>query len=262
MISFKSKMQSISETNFRNKSECVGVSSVCKGIRSRSSCIRVQNIGQKSGGKKMGFKFDAANLRWVRDDKYADVAVPKIQPLTGPEYTVWPVMYETLKELGIKSVDAAEAQKLMKRGYTLVDVRLAADYDKLHAADALSVPLFRPVQGKGFYDNLKRVAMGAFAMQATERNPEFVNDLSKLKKKGDKLIVMCAVGGTLKDTLDYFGKKSGYKDPDRQFGRESRSLKAIYELVTNGYKNVVHLDGGLNQWKFDGYPVEGTNVRN
>eukprot|EP01026_Neomeris_dumetosa_P048426 TRINITY_DN4191_c0_g2_i5.p3 TRINITY_DN4191_c0_g2~~TRINITY_DN4191_c0_g2_i5.p3 ORF type:complete len:105 (-),score=10.66 TRINITY_DN4191_c0_g2_i5:110-424(-) len=103
--------------------------------------------------------------------------------------------------------------------------------------------------------------MAGFAMTATERNTDFLAEMERLKKKGDKIIVMCAIGGTLKDTLDYFGKKSGYKDPDRQFGRESRSLKAIYELVMAGYKNVVHLDGGFQQWKYEGFPIEGTKVQ-
>eukprot|EP01024_Parvocaulis_polyphysoides_P016511 TRINITY_DN17351_c0_g3_i1.p1 TRINITY_DN17351_c0_g3~~TRINITY_DN17351_c0_g3_i1.p1 ORF type:complete len:262 (-),score=28.99 TRINITY_DN17351_c0_g3_i1:255-995(-) len=226
----------------------------------RGQIIRAENVEQKNGEKKIGFKFDAANLRWVRDDRYADVAVAKIKPLTGGEYTVWPVMYTQLVESGVKSVEAEEVQKLMQKGYTLIDVRLATDFEKLHAKGSINVPLFRPVQGKQFYDNVKRLAMGAFAMTATERNPDFVEDLSKIKNKTDKLILLCAIGGTLKQTLDYFGKKSGYKDPERQFGRESRSLKAIYELVTAGYKNVVHLDGGFQQWKFQGFPIEGTDV--
>jgi rhodanese-related sulfurtransferase len=44
---------------------------------------------------------------------------------------------------------------------------------------------------------------------------------------------------------------------ERQFGRESRSLKAAAELLAAGWSvgNVRHLDGGLQQWRFQGFPV-------
>ena len=89
-------------------------------------------------------------------------------------------------------------------------------------------------------------------------------------------------------------------DPDRAFGRESRSLKACYELyevggvgliatrgfectvavlyasctmrdqlfaiclmvkqkiavLQAGYKNIVHVDGGFPQWRYDQLPTE------
>jgi hypothetical protein len=39
---------------------------------------------------------------------------------------------------------------------------------------------------------------------------------------------------------------------------ESRSLKAAYELLENGWSagNIRHLDGGFQQWRFQGLPVE------
>lgn len=42
-------------------------------------------------------------------------------------------------------------------------------------------------------------------------------------------------------------------DPERAFGRESRSLKAIYELVEEGgwnLNNIRHVEGGFQQWRF------------
>lgn len=42
-------------------------------------------------------------------------------------------------------------------------------------------------------------------------------------------------------------------DPERAFGRESRSLKAIYELYEEAgwsLNNIRHVEGGFQQWKF------------
>jgi hypothetical protein len=41
-------------------------------------------------------------------------------------------------------------------------------------------------------------------------------------------------------------------DPERAFGRESRSLKAIYELVEDGWNinNIRHVEGGFQQWRY------------
>ena len=49
----------------------------------------------------------------------------------------------------------------------LVDVREAKYFDKQHAENCLHVGLFRPVEGRTRLDNLKRLAMAGFAMEAT-----------------------------------------------------------------------------------------------
>ncbi len=36
---------------------------------------------------------------------------------------------------------------MMRQGWTLIDVRLAGDFDKAHAEGAASVPLYRFVEG-------------------------------------------------------------------------------------------------------------------
>lgn len=48
--------------------------------------------------------------------------------------------------------------------------------------------------------------------------------------KRDKIILMCAIGGTLDTNVSYRREKKIYADPERAFGRESRSLKAAFEL--------------------------------
>ena len=49
----------------------------------------------------------------------------------------------------------------------LVDVREAKYYNKGHASGCLNVGLFRSVEGRTPLDNLKRLAMAGFAMEAT-----------------------------------------------------------------------------------------------
>ena len=46
-----------------------------------------------------------------------------------------------------------------------------------------------------------------------------------------------------------------YDDPDRQFGRESRSLKGCYELFLAGFDDVSHLAGGLSGWRHSKRPL-------
>ena len=45
------------------------------------------------------------------------------------------------------------------------------------------------------------------------------------------------------------------QDPERAFGRESRSLKAAYELLEAGFKDLAHLEGGTSTWRYEGLPL-------
>ena len=158
-------------------------------------------------------------------------------------------------------------------------------------------------------------------MLTAERDPDFAKTAQERLPKNKKLIVYCGLGGTITVGAQPYkpGGKSFKDDPERMFGRESRSLKACYELLQvslsfliyckpprpaavncpcelegedtrlnpfmryckqtmeqclleleswwrlsvawadlqqAGYKDVVHLKGGLSQWRHDGYPVE------
>ncbi len=60
---------------------------------------------------KRGFKWDPANSRWLRDDRVADSAWENnttVQPLTGPAYTVWPVMHSVLTDNNLQSLPPEE----------------------------------------------------------------------------------------------------------------------------------------------------------
>lgn len=54
---------------------------------------------------------------------------------------------------------------------------------------------------------------------------------SQKLKKNQKVLVVCAIGGTLDTFVSYRREKKMFEDPERTFGRESRSLKAVYELL-------------------------------
>lgn len=56
-----------------------------------------------------------------------------------------PAAYLVQKKL--RSVDQDEALALMKRGATLLDVRMATDFAKERAAGAVNVPLFQLTAG-------------------------------------------------------------------------------------------------------------------
>jgi rhodanese-related sulfurtransferase len=228
-----------------------------------SQVLRAAPEAKKKAGKgPSGIRFDGTMLRWVRDDRIGEL--PKdsvvIETKTGSSYTIWPVVHTLLTEKRLKSVTPSEALKMQSQGWTLVDVRIAGDYDALHAAGAINIPLFRFVQGNSFWDNVKKFAMASFAMKATERDPDYAGTVASTLKKGQKIMLMCAIGGTLGTRLmlrpDKYPK--GIDDPDRNFGRESRCLKAAYELMQNGWNsgNLVFVEGGFQQWKYQDLPLE------
>eukprot|EP00197_Chlamydomonas_leiostraca_P009640 CAMPEP_0202865800 /NCGR_PEP_ID=MMETSP1391-20130828/6358_1 /ASSEMBLY_ACC=CAM_ASM_000867 /TAXON_ID=1034604 /ORGANISM="Chlamydomonas leiostraca, Strain SAG 11-49" /LENGTH=262 /DNA_ID=CAMNT_0049545677 /DNA_START=1 /DNA_END=789 /DNA_ORIENTATION=- len=208
----------------------------------------------------VGFKWDGSNLRWVRDDRYAgQTSNIYIQPKSGSAYVIWPVVHTLLTEKGLRSVKPAEALKMQKQGWTIVDVRIEGDFEGQHCEGAVNVPLYRFVQGTALWDNIKKIAMAGFAMKATERDPDYVATILSRLKKNQKVILCCAIGGTLDTKVrtrpDKY--KEGINDPDRSFGRESRSLKAAYEFFQAGWSssNLVFIEGGYQQWKYDGLPI-------
>lgn len=92
----------------------------------------------------------------------------------------------------------------------------------------------------------------------TERNQEFEAQAeAALGSKGAPVIVYCSRGGSLEtETVRVTSiRTKRYNDPEKAFGLESRSLKACYHLLEAGFTNVMHLKGGISQWRYDGLPV-------
>mmetsp|Transcript_10258 Transcript_10258/g.62746 ORF Transcript_10258/g.62746 Transcript_10258/m.62746 type:complete len:127 (+) Transcript_10258:117-497(+) len=59
-----------------------------------------------------------------------------------------------LAERGPKQVLVEEALQMTREdGTVLLDVRLENDFEQVHAAGAINVPLFRPIQGTGMLPN-------------------------------------------------------------------------------------------------------------
>ena len=186
----------------------------------------VSGVGAGDEGELVaGVRWDPAQLRWVRDTRKGVKSAVVNKTLAGDEYTIWPVCHTFLVERGLQSLEPAEARREVSEGRAiLLDVRLRDSYDDEHAVGALSAPLFRDIQGgrqgtAGMFDQLKKIAMGGFAMRATERNPNFVEDVAAVVGSdavgGDcRLIVMCSIGGTL-DTFIRRPNRKPYADPDR-----------------------------------------------
>ena len=67
-----------------------------------------------------------------------------------------------------KHGSCVQAYKMQQKNKAvLVDVRESKYYNKAHAAGCVNVCLFRSVEGRTPLDNLKRLAMAGFAMEAT-----------------------------------------------------------------------------------------------
>lgn len=65
-------------------------------------------------------------------------------------------------------INVLQAYKLQQKNKAvLVDVREEKYFNQQHAAGCVNVGLFQSVQGRTPLDNLKRLAMAGFAMEAT-----------------------------------------------------------------------------------------------
>ncbi|QDZ19457.1 rhodanese-like domain-containing protein [Chloropicon primus] len=217
-----------------------------------------------------GFWYDKANLRWVRDDKrglplseWEEGGLTTMKTKTGEEYTLWPVIHIRLSNSEKFSViDPEDVEEMVKSGKAVViDVRPEYQYKgNGHISESVNVPLYRSVQGQSFFKTLKKIAVAAMAMKATERNPDFVQDaceaLSTTKPEDEDrlLICCCSIGGSMEtEVVSKRGKV--FSDPEKAFGRESRSLKACYELIQAGFPKVAHLRGGIAMWRHKDMPM-------
>jgi rhodanese-related sulfurtransferase len=191
--------------------------------------------------------YDRIGKRWIRDQT--------------------PILY--LLDRGTEGVKPIEAlQKVQEEGAVLLDVRTQ------HSAEptmegAVRIPLFKPNEGKTAKDQLKKMLTAFVMVAATEPNPDFRVEVSKLDK--DKpIIVACNRGGRIgmPGTTDVKGvvvndeselEKLGCEVADGtiEIGIDTNSLAAAKELYELGFTNVYYMKGGINQWQIDGLPMTG-----
>lgn len=218
------------------------------------------NAAEKSDSLDVpGFRWDPALQRWLKDDRFAGKNFPTtVKTKTGEEYTVWPVMHTYLDSQGLKSITPTKALEMVKEGYTILDVRITSEYEKGHGVGTKSAPMFRlvPEEKNDFWNMSKKITSALIMQKATERNPTFVEDAEKAAGGRSKVILICGLGGTMKTTVST--AKKTFADPEKGFGKESRSLKGCYELLKVGFTEVYHVEGGLSQWKYDGLEMESS----
>lgn len=185
--------------------------------------------------------------------KWAPLRVRSIA--TGPPKSAteveWKSKREALKKNNLRSVKPTEALRLaQKEGYTILDVRPETEYAEAHAAGAVNAQLYRLIKEWTPWDIARRAGFAFFGIFAgTEENPEFLNDVKALNlNKDSKIILGCQSGGTMKPS------------PSLADGQQSRSLIAAYVLTLEGYKNLLHLEGGFRAWFKEELPLEGTDL--
>ena len=178
----------------------------------------------------------------------------KKSAIASGQVSKWAATKEVLDAARLASVTPAQAQELMGRGWVLLDVSPAEDYEAYHAKGAVSAPTLRYVQpaagGSDLRSMLRGVALASLSVRPTEDDwPGFAEKaLAALKGSAAGVIVACAAGGMLRKTINF------------PMGQASRSLFAAEALLTNAgldAQRVVHLRGGLAAWFADGLPGEG-----
>ncbi|KAK3248910.1 hypothetical protein CYMTET_41644 [Cymbomonas tetramitiformis] len=166
-------------------------------------------------------------------------------PKTTGDKIPWKLAHTYLTACKQESVSCMRAARLEAGGATLLDVSPSDLFAKGHAKGAINVPLFESMQNrspnKAFVNLLFKIGFGR---AATERDLNFIDQVSDICSKSDSILVMCNRGGTL-DTMIRLEGRAPYADPDRRYGIESRSLKAVFELRRAGFSNVFHVDGGF-----------------
>ncbi|KAH7426108.1 hypothetical protein KP509_11G085200 [Ceratopteris richardii] len=134
-------------------------------------------------------------------------------------------------------------------GFIVLDVRPEGDFKEIHPEGAVNAQVYRLIKEWTAWDIARRAAFAFFGIfQGTEENPEFLNDVRSQLDKDSRIIVACAAGGTMKPSANLAD------------GQQSRSLIAAYLLKLDGYKNVVHLEGGLRSWFNEDLPTSSSET--
>lgn len=178
------------------------------------------------------------NVQTQRRRHFVTVARVATKQAKSPAEEDWSVKREYLIKNQVRSVKAKEAYRLHKEdGYVILDVRPEGEFKEGHPEGAINVQVYRLIKEWTAWDIARRAAFAFFGIfSGTEENPEFLNEIKPKVDKDAKIIVACSAGGTMRPSASLAE------------GQQSRSLIAAYLLKLDGYKSVVHLEGGLRTW--------------
>jgi len=139
----------------------------------------------------------------------------------------WRDVFADLSTQEIAIFEPSGLAQALKAGWTLVDVRPAAEVEARGTVDgALEAPLFEASKAI----NLKNLLLASMAVQATALNVDW---LDALPADGNaKVIFMCDKGGEV--------ERTGMNP----VGTQSRSLVAAWVAAQVGFENVGWLRGG------------------
>lgn len=128
----------------------------------------------------------------------------------------------------------------------IVDVRPAGEYAAGHIPGSVNVEFYRLIEGWDVVKAARRALFAFFGvLNGTEYNDRFLSEFEAAVPAKDKSVVLvCTIGGTLEPT------------GPSEFGRQSRSLTAAFELINAGWTKVSFLDGGVLAWKKEGMDLE------
>lgn len=140
----------------------------------------------------------------------------------------------------LKPVGGMDALAMTRDGAVIADVRTKQKYEESTIKGAVSVPLFQTVEGW----SLKKLVTASMGLEATVENPDFATMAAEKLPKDKTIILACQRGGILKPGTDMDNLQT-----------YTQSLRAADKLKKAGFDNLVFLEGGIYQWKSDGFPM-------
>ncbi|KAL4430353.1 hypothetical protein ABPG77_002159 [Micractinium sp. CCAP 211/92] len=154
---------------------------------------------------------------------------------TSPK--AWELISKTLKKNGVSFVTADAVEAAIKRGTPVIDIRPSNEFQRGRIPGSVNCCFYQPIEGWSPDKIIRRAGFAFFGVYGTEANPDFVEEVAAAApKKNGGIILVCNIGGSL--------DKTG----PSEWGRQSRSLTAAYELIQSGFTNIKVLQDGYGGW--------------
>eukprot|EP00667_Euglena_gracilis_P014061 EG_transcript_14553 len=152
----------------------------------------------------------------------------------------WKLQADTLKARGVRSVSGAEVVRLAQgKNVAIVDVRLRYRFEQFSIPGSVNVPLFQPIDGWAPFKTLRRIQFALFAVEGTECNPTFMQELlAKVPRNKELIFVDDSIVATLQPTKNC---------PD---GKAGHAYMAMYRALNSGFRNKMrYLEGGIIEYE-------------